>query len=64
MRHAAFPPANEAARNPKLALAKFNAERRELSDQILLRPTPEPAMSPQLPILHNALPQDDNLCRS
>ncbi len=62
MGYAAFPAANQAPGNAELALAKFNAESHELTDQILLRPTPELAPSPQLPILHNTLPRDERTC--
>jgi len=61
MRHAALPAANQAAAHPKLALPQFDAHCHELTDQVLLRPTPKLALSPQFPILHNALPRDEML---
>ena len=51
-----LPAADQAAVDPELALAKLDAEAHKLANQVLLRPTPELAVSPQLPILHNTLP--------
>src|SRR2546423_9569910 len=60
--HATLPAADQAPGNPELLLAKLDAQRHELTDQILLRPTPELALGPQFPILHNTPPQDERTC--
>ena len=55
MGHPTLPAADQAPGNPELPLAKLDAQGHELADQILLRPTPEHALSPQL-IIFQILP--------
>ena len=55
-----LPTADQAGADPKLPLVKLDAEAHKLPDQVVLGPTPELALRPQLPILHNTLPQRTN----
>jgi hypothetical protein len=56
-----LPTADQAGADPELPLAKLDAEVHKLSDQVVLGPTPKLAVRPQLPILHDTLPQTSDL---